>query len=543
MIKGDFSMEQRIVLSAFSGSTDMERIECAMHWLADHPGSELIIEPGVYTITSSLAKETMERVLSGDFGANPQPVMFSPHFAYSRGMSLAGQKNTRISAYGALFLVDGFMEPVSVIDCENVELCGLTIDYKRKPYSYGTITSVKPIERENGIFLEVEVSFGKDFPLQPQTPCSLRDRFYDPDTDRYLCTPKFDFTVLDSFHCRMLVKPDSGVRVRMQYYTIHTYHFRPAILIERAKGITLTDVKIHAQPGMGIVGNRCEDILLRRLSVIPSPGQHWSTNTDATHFTSVKGFLRYEDCHSKAHGDDFINVHAYYQDIIEILSPCTCIMQEKTPDGTHAQTLDYPDVGDVLELVDRNTLLTKDTFTVLSCIPMEEKWCCRVELDHPLPADTKGLMLADITRLPRVEISGCRIQSHCARGILIKSRDVLLEKNYFRHCEGPAIEIAAEAYWSEGVCPHNVTIRENRIEQCGVLTKVGGILVISDAPHACCQSMYNIVIEDNFIDAQSNEHAVFVRNVDGLTMQRNQILGGKHPIAVSECQNVNIVHV
>jgi len=532
-------MKNTVFLSAFPGSSDMEKIQNAMAWLAAHPGSELIIEPGVYTITTPLAVETMEKVLSGAYGGNPQPIMFNPNFAYSRGMSLAGQRNTRISAYGALFLVDGFMEPVSVIDCENVELRGLTIDHKRKPYSHGTVTRVEPVEVDGKLFNRVEVTFSPAFPLQKNTPCTLRDRFYDPRRDRTLWVDRQSLTVTDSYHATMLVNPDSEIAVGMEYYTIHTYHFRPAVLIERAENIILTDVTIHSQPGMGIVGNRSENILLRRLSVIPSAGEHWSTNTDATHFTSIKGLLRYENCFSEGHGDDFANIHSYYQSIIARFDDRTCIIQEKTPDGTHAQTLDYPDVGDALELVERSTLLTKDTYNVTACTPMPEKRCCQVRLDHAIPEDTDGLMLTDITRLPQVEIVGCTIRSHCARSILIKSRNVLLEKNYLKNAEGPAIEIAAEAYWSEGASPHNVTVRGNRIINCGIYAKTGGILVISDSPDARGQSMKNITIEDNIIDAGNTEQGVFIRNVDGLRLRRNQIICRGTAVTVRDCINTD----
>ena len=521
-------------LSCFQGASDMEKIAAAMHWLVENPGAELIIEPGVYDITTPLAVETMQKVLSGAYGANPQRTMFNPKFAYSRGMSLAGQKNTKISAYGATFMVYGFMEPVSVIDCEDVEICGLTIDHKRKPYTRGVVTEVEPVEVDGDAYYRIELTLDADSPLEEGTPIRLRDRFYDPVGKRYVKLGKKDIKVIDKHHLSMLVSPDSCVATGLEYYTVHTFHFRPAVLIERARKVTLTDVTIHSQPGMGIVGNRSEDILLRRVFVIPSLSHHWSTNTDATHFTSVKGTLRYENCMSEGHGDDFINVHGYYQDVVERIDSCTCIMQEKTPDGTHAQTLDYPDVDDTLELVDRETLLTKDVFTVVACEPMHEKWCCRVQLDHPLPKSTDQLMLADVTRLPRVEVVGCTITAHRARGILIKSRNVLIERNCIRDVDMAGIEIAAESRWSEGVCPCDVIIRGNRIENCG-----DGILIKADSRGAKGQSIRNIVVEDNIIAVPDACGGISARNVDGLYIRRNKIVCDGPAVRIDDCTGVD----
>ena len=213
---------------------------------------------------------------------------------------------------------------------------------------------------------------------------------------------------------------------------------------------------------MGVVGNRSHNVTLSGLKVVPSLGHHMSTNTDATHFTSMTGLLRLENCTFEGQGDDFVNVHAYYHDIIERVSPCECYMQEKTPDGTHAQSLDYPDVGDCLELTDRQNMKLVDTFTVLECEPLPDRWKCRVVLDHPLPENTDGLILADVTRLPRLEVVGCHARTHFARSILIKTRDVLIEDNHFFDVQGSAVHVAPEAWWYEGVSPENVTIRGNR---------------------------------------------------------------------------------
>ena len=125
------------------------------------------------------------------------------------------------------------------------------------------------------------------------------------------------------------------------------------------------------------------------------------------------------------------NVHTYYQKIVSVEGDRICYMQEKTPDGTHAQTLDYPDVGDKLELCDIDSLRLIDTFTVTDVRTMPDEWMCRVELDHALPANSMGLILSNITWVPKTEIGGCSASSHNARSLLIKSRDVLIEGNSF----------------------------------------------------------------------------------------------------------------
>ena len=135
-----------------------------------------------------------------------------------------------------------------------------------------------------------------------------------------------------------------------------SFHTRPAILLEYARNIRLTDISIHAHPGIGVIGNRCENVTITGLSVVPSEGYHISVNTDATHFTSIKGFHRLENCTCIGQGDDFINVHTYYHRIARREGDAAYLPQESTPDGTITQSLDYPDPEDIMELVSKDTL-------------------------------------------------------------------------------------------------------------------------------------------------------------------------------------------
>lgn len=535
--------EKTICFSRFrQGADDTAAFAAAMAYLREHPGTTLVVEPGVYTLTSDLARTTRRAVLNGDYSPNPERTMFNPRFAYTRGISFEGQRDTRMVGYGATLLVDGFMEPLSLVDCENVEVAGIVIDHTRKPYSFGEITAVtRSAEKEDEAVLDV--TFDASTPITAGTPLRLRAICYDLAQNKHVYIDRMrGHEVLDAHHAKIHVGGDLSVfRPGMQYYSIHTYHFRPAILIEYAKNITLTDVTIHSQPGMGVVGNRSEDILLRGLAVVPSCGHHFSTNTDATHFTSVKGKLRLENCRFDSQGDDFVNIHGYYQAIVGREGDCVCYMQEKTPAGTHAQSLDYPDVGDRLELTDLRTLAVLDTYRVTACEPMPDEWMCRVSLDHPLPADTERLALADVTRLPYAEIVGCTALSHYARGILLKTRGALIEGNFFHDIQGPAIEVAAEAWWYEGVCPANVTVRRNYISNCGCHRgpdATGGVLVMADADEARGQSIFDIVIEDNIIDCPNAAHGIYVRNTNRLTLARNRIHCQKEPAVILDCTNV-----
>ena len=514
--------------SRFRKENDRAGFEAAIQYLREHPGTTLTVEPGIYQLTDEQAKAAQYAVMSGAWGENPQNVMFHPKYRYTKGIDLSGVRNCRIQAYGVTLMVDGFMEPISVTDCEDVELCGLTVDHLRKPYSKGVITTLSAPNTDGIRFATVRLDDA--CPIMEGTPLGLRHVLYDVESDCVIRTKIKHVRYIDPLQISLQLEDTAAVREGLEFYTLHTFHSRPAILIENSKNIHLTDMTIHSQPGMGVVGNRSENITLTRLSVIPSAGEHWSTNTDATHFTSIKGLLRYDGCRFDGQGDDSVNVHAYFQDVIQKETPRSCIIQEKTPSGTHAQTLDYPDVGDILELTERDTLTVVGQYRVVQTEPMPDVWCCRVILDHDLPEDTAPYILADVTRLPRIELVNCYAEKHFARGFLIKSRDVLIEGNVFRDIPLAGIEIAAETHWYEGVSPANVTVRRNRFINCGT-----AIMIKADCKRPTGQKIFNLTIEDNVIDSQ---RGIYARNVDGLHLARNAIHAREYDVRCEDCTNV-----
>ena len=192
-------------------------------------------------------------------------------------------------------------------------------------------------------------------------------------------------------------------------------------------------------------------------------------------------------------------------------------------------------MGDVLELTDKNALQVLDRYTVLACTPLYEEWRCKVTLDHDLPADTAGLVMADVTRLPRLEIVNCSASLHFARGLLIKSRGALIEGNTFSDIPIAGIEGAAESYWYEGVSPSDLVIRRNRIENCGC-----GILIKADCPDPKGLGIKNLVIEDNIINCPDARYGIYLRNVDGALIARNRITVKGTPVFYENCANIKL---
>ena len=520
----------RVLLSDFDNS-----FEKAIDYLKRTPKTTLVIPGGDYVLSGELSREAQRKLFCGEFSNDPQKFMFTPKYKYDVGIDFDGLKDVCIEAYGVRFLVDGYMEPVRVSGCSNIRLCGFAIDHIRKPYSRGTVDRI--YEKDGKLFAEILLDRGNE--IENGVPLGIRHLFVDPESGKSLKTKVCRSEYISENRILEEISEANGVFEGALFYTIHTGHSRPAILLEKSENVFLEDVTIHSNPGMGIVGNRCENVYISGLKVVPSGGDHVSTNSDATHFTSCCGDLVFENCEACWQGDDFTNVHAYYHAVIGKVGERSYYIQEKTPDGTHSQRLDYPDVGDVMELVSHGSLEKLGEYRVELCEPMPNLWMSRVTFDRPLPENTEGLILADITRLPNVTVRNCRISSHFARSILLKNRNSLVENCLFEDVQGPAVVAAAESWWYEGVCPANVVVRNNRMINCASFWgEASGVVVKADCKEPAGQSIFNITVEDNIIDSPSCDHGLFIRNTFGVRVRNNKIISKGEGVLLRDCKDI-----
>ena len=518
----------RINLSDFTGADDLARINAAFAYMKDNPGTTLVIEPGTYTITTELARETQRKVMDGEFGSNPESVMFRPDFAYSRGLDFDGHVGSRVEAYGVTLMVDGFMEVISIRNCRDVEVCGLTVDLVRKAYSKGIVTSWKPGDDGRGI---IEAEFCDV--ITPNMPIP-RNILYNADKERFeLPLGLWGYEYLDDRHARFVTAHGEKV-VGDEIYLWHTFHSRPVVLIEEAVNTTLRDITIHNQCGMGVTAQHATDILIERLNVIPSLGEHMSTNTDATHFSSCRGKLVLDGCRFEGQGDDSINVHTYYY-TLDGRDGDVLTLSVKAPTGTHTQSLDYPEVGDRLELTEQATLNPIDTFRVTSVELDYDAFVCRVTLDRPIPENMDGLFFADPDELPELVFKNCTARNHFARSILIKCRRALVENCEISDVGEVAVKIAAEAGWHEGVGTSDVTVRGCRFINNGRWNQsCGGVSVYMDVADRSALTHDFVTIEDNIIECPEADHGIIVTNTKKAIVRRNKIISRAEDIVIGD---------
>lgn len=532
---------QEMILTQIDQNDALAGLEKMTAWMREHPGCTVRLAPGTYRLTSKLARETQRCVMTGEYGDNPENTMFAPGFAYTTGIDLSGCRDVTLIGDGVTLLMDGFMEPIAVKNCENVTVQGFTLDYARRPFSRGVVEEVYPAEGGRG---KIKVRFAQQYPVDERVPMP-RHCVYRQDVARF----DFSMGIKDRRYlgenCFLFTVEKIGVaKPGDEMYIWHTFHYRPGVRIEEAKNTTLRDVTIHSHCGMGIVGHRSENILLSGLKIVPAPGEHMSTNTDATHFTTCSGLLRFEKCEFEGHGDDATNVHTFYHEF-ERLSDTTARGWVKVP--IHSATLDYASAGDEMELVHIGTLKPEGVWKVVESRPDRQRRCCYYTFDRPLPENAQEYLMANYTRRCRVEFVDSTVRNHFARAVLIKTREALIENCVFEDSYLWAVQVAAEAWWYEGTHSDHIVVRGNTFRRNGFhitpaskWKKVGGVNVEMDVETHDGQPHGYVEISNNRFETLPGLKAVMVTDAKDVHVYGNVYCGAEEPVYVDNCGAVEI---
>jgi hypothetical protein len=235
----------------------------------------------------------------------------------------------------------------------------------------------------------------------------------------------------------------------------------PAFFLEKSKNVSLEAVTVHHAPGMGLLAQRCEDVTLRRFSVVPNAtaGRQVSTHYDATHFTGCRGRVLIEDGEFRNMLDDAMNVHGVYLQVLRRMDDRRLLAWMA---HFQAQGFTVVEPGDRVRLVRQGTLM-----------PAAESVVTRVErrgpdglllaFDGPLAEKAEPLdALENISWTADVVFRRNRVSGNRARSILVSTQGrVVIEDNVF-NATGSAIRVSGDARsWFESGPVADVLIRRN----------------------------------------------------------------------------------
>ena len=436
---------------------------------------------------------------------------------------VSGINALTVDGKGSTLMVHGITGLFWFGKCTDLTLRNLTVDCARPPFSQGKVIAV------DGNHFDVEIP--AEYPVQggekveaymdydPQTRLPMRHGL-----DEYGTVERTELIrpqVL-RVHLRQpaRVKPGGLVVLRHQVYSYN------AFACDRCTDVRVQDVTIHTIPGMGLVATVCNNVTVERMRVVPKQGSGriMSTTADATHFGGCKGTIRLNGCLFEGMGDDGVNIKSgLYLSLLRRLNVNTIEARH------NLRMMDTPDPGDVMEISHVDDLLPYAKATVKRVQVLEDS-VVRVVFESALPAGLRaGDVFGNATRVPKVRITDCEVRNNRARGMLIQTRDVVIDNCRFRGCSSAGIIVLTEvAHFFESIGTRDVTVRNCLFE--GV--NYGAAMV----PGALCAMAWmkdftyppkpgihrNVTFEENTI-RQTDNSAIFVAGVDGITLRNNRV--------------------
>ncbi len=520
---------QTVPVSQFGASPDnpnnVDALNAAFTYCADHPGTRLLFEKGDYLVTGQLLLEEL--------------------------------KDVCIDGTGAKLLYDCSGSFFTLHHCECLEIRGLTFDWNWDKMPLGAIARAETVKGEKNT-----LDFIFDDPAYAREDMLYAVCQSDPETGTYgakgVYIESYDGQNPDVIKSVKKVG-ENTLRVvhngAWAHFGGNSFILRSTAyggslidIYDRCRDVTLDALNLYGGTGMGIiVGERTSHFILRGIFIGPDPHKAelhcTSLDADAVHISDSDGCFLIENCDFSRQGDDDVNINSGIG-LIRSVSGRTVTFEA---DGSM-----NVDPGDAV-------LFRNMRFDLMECTAVAESYgqtedgLREVTFRDALPDGVKKgcfLFNRDNTGCNYV-IRNNRFHEHRARSLLLQTSDGLVENNVFYKTTHNAIKIIMDinGVWHEGTGADNIVVRRNKFIECAVI----GTEIIEVGTHLLDKSNHshaftNVRIEDNeFRDVCGN--LMVVNNVNNFVFKNNTItlgsafrsdLGKGRAYFLSDCVNVDL---
>lgn len=417
----------------------------------------------------------------------------------------------------------GEIRPIEMLRSKDVLIHGITIDYGRPPFSMGTLTA------SDGKVLEVTVDHG--YPVDERVKVDAILEF-DPGSSK----PRADgndiygnvkqVKYLGDQKLRIeLVSPVDIAPVGTVLVLRHYIYDLDGITAKDSEQLRFESVTIHTAPGMGFVGYSSSDLYFNRFNIVLPAGSDrlMTTTADGLHFSDCDGEIVVTNSIFENLGDDALNVHGFYLVIDSKLDAHS--LNASNPRGYNFP----PKVGDVVELSRATALLPALSAKVTAVERSASGPGYRITLDQPIPDEiVAGDVLANATRAAKLTFQNNIVRNKRSRGILIQTRDALVENNTFANIANIGVLVTTEALqWFESIGSRDVAIRNNKFvgnnyDKSRAYGDITTIALVKNYAYGPSGIFRNFVIENNFF-AETGNAGIFIFSADGVDIRSNMM--------------------
>lgn len=460
---------------------------------------------------------------------------------------LRGLRDRIINATGVEMICTETTRAITIEDCHNVTLRGLTIDYAPLPYTQARILEIAPDKS----WLKVQVIDG--FPTAESSKVSVE--IFDPATNRLRgcvtyyntrCEPTADNTALLT---KAQTQPDLAIERVGDIAVFKTSHapggeIPHAIMATDSSGLVFDAVTLFAANVFGFFENECDGSKYVHCVVGRRPQDHdlvprgymrlRSLNADAYHSKNAAKGPIYENCSAHFMGDDAIAINGDFHFISHgegtvwrVLAKTKINLQP----GDEIQVFTYdgrrPENRKIVSITPDGTITDEERSSVLQQRMNDTlrktalSSAYRVELDQP-ESVPPGTLVCSANRIGNgFAIRDCHLGFNRSRGILVKAGQGEITGNVIEGSAMTAILVSPEYWWLEAGLADNLLIADNRIENGGGM----GIAVVAeggDKSLAPAGVFHNIQIKGNTVKGGAAP-GILLTSILGLTEEGNTV--------------------
>lgn len=319
------------------------------------------------------------------------------------------------------------------------------------------------------------------------------------------------------------------------------YRSTPGVFMSECLNTDIEDVTVYYAEGMGLLSQLCENINLNGFHVSLKGDEdlrYFTTQADATHFSSCKGVIANKNGLYENMADDAINVHGTYLKFMNRVDDFTV-----QASYMHHQAWGFKrgKDGDSVQFIDskRMELVDDEVYTIQSikAIDKPSEFGAKVfeiRFSEAIPVmitEDGSFGIENLTWTPEVIFSDNNIRNNRARGTLFSNpKRAVCESNLFDHTHGTAILLCGDSSgWFETGSCREVIIRDNKFINALTANYQFTNAIISiypEIPNLEAQSKLfhsGILIDNNTCEMFDNP-IIYAKSTDGVIFRNNTIL-------------------
>jgi len=287
--------------------------------------------------------------------------------------------------------------------------------------------------------------------------------------------------------------------------------------------LSFEGITIHSAPSMGIVGSNNENVYINRLNICLKEGrnQFITTCADGLHFEQNEGEVQITNSLIENCYDDALNLKAgYWYDFTSY-----DVLEQTITITKSTQTVEKPNVGDVMEIYDRESFERKGSLTVESVTGTLQCYVIKVK------ESLAGLDIENWTNCAVANNSSATllfknniVQNKRNRGIIMMASGAEISNNTFQNiAHGAVFAWSVLDQYNESGMTGDCVFKNNKFINGNYEngSQVGDICIQSAATtYGPCGIIKNMQVENNFF-AKSGAASVTIISVEGASIKNN----------------------